>query len=281
MLIYADKKQKEKSKLVTNVVSQKKNTDESSFQFVDNRDKAVSQRKQQEMTNNSPQLKQAAQLKEMANSYSAHQQSSIQLFSDSSNEIIQLGGGGGKKKGDDYCNNIGKSLVYLEDILNGFIDANIRGPIAIINANRAKCSVSTSLVSGSDTNTAEYGEFNRTLRGFVDQIGLLIGETDKKYYDKTARKFGRRLHRLFGSIPDVAVDTRVAAVILAGTEGDQGALAAINAALIQLRNALQARILAYLMSIGPYTPKKRPPEDPDEGAGGAGVGGGELVESFA
>ncbi|MFD0974075.1 hypothetical protein, partial [Plantactinospora endophytica] len=52
---------------MANTVSQRQTRRESSFQFEDNRPKAIAQRKFQEMVNNSPQTKKTAQLKIMAN----------------------------------------------------------------------------------------------------------------------------------------------------------------------------------------------------------------------
>ena len=78
MITYADKKQENKSQSVANAVSQKHSSSESTFQFEDNRPEAVAQRKLQEMVNNGPQTKQAAQLQAMANNYSAQQANPIQ-----------------------------------------------------------------------------------------------------------------------------------------------------------------------------------------------------------
>ena len=63
MNTYADKTQEnKKSQSVTNVVSQKQNGSEFTFQFVDNRPDAVAQRKLLEVANNGPQAKIAAPL---------------------------------------------------------------------------------------------------------------------------------------------------------------------------------------------------------------------------
>ena len=78
MNTHADKTQENKSHSHANGVSQMQSGGESTFQFVDNRPEAVAQRKLQEMANNSPQTKQAAQLQAMANGYSAQQQQTIQ-----------------------------------------------------------------------------------------------------------------------------------------------------------------------------------------------------------
>ncbi|MDO5970054.1 DUF4157 domain-containing protein [Flavivirga aquimarina] len=78
MNAYTDKTQRNKSQSVANAVSQKQSNSNSTYQFEDNRPEAVGQRKLQEMANNSPQTKQAAQLQVMANDYSAQQQQPIQ-----------------------------------------------------------------------------------------------------------------------------------------------------------------------------------------------------------
>lgn len=78
MNTHADKTQENKSQSVSNGESQMQGGGESTFQFVDNRPEAVAQRKLQEMANNSPQSKQAAQFQAMADNYSAQQQLPIQ-----------------------------------------------------------------------------------------------------------------------------------------------------------------------------------------------------------
>ncbi|UII25811.1 DUF4157 domain-containing protein [Fulvivirga maritima] len=78
MNTYDNKTQKNKSQSAANAVGQKKSVSESTFQFVDNRPQTVTQRKLQEMANNSPQAKQAVQLQAMADNYSAQQQQPIQ-----------------------------------------------------------------------------------------------------------------------------------------------------------------------------------------------------------
>jgi hypothetical protein len=78
MNTYADKAHENKSQSVTNAVSQKKSGGSSTFQFLDNRPEVIAQRKLQEMANDSPQVKQAAQLQAMADNYTAQQQPTIQ-----------------------------------------------------------------------------------------------------------------------------------------------------------------------------------------------------------
>src|SRR5665648_922104 len=70
MNIHTDKTQKNKSQSVDRNDSSKQNTAETSFQFADNRPETNVQRKLNEMANNSPEGKQAAQLKAIANKHS-------------------------------------------------------------------------------------------------------------------------------------------------------------------------------------------------------------------
>lgn len=74
MQTYADKTQGKINQSSANAVSQKQNGSESTYQFVDNRPEAVSQRKLQAMNNNSLQATQAAQLQAISNKNSAQQQ---------------------------------------------------------------------------------------------------------------------------------------------------------------------------------------------------------------
>ncbi|SHO59288.1 eCIS core domain-containing protein [Vibrio quintilis] len=73
-----EKPKENKNREVANSVAQKKSGAKQSFGFVDNRSGAITQRKLKEMTNNSPQVKQAYQLQAMVNSYSAQQKKPIQ-----------------------------------------------------------------------------------------------------------------------------------------------------------------------------------------------------------
>ena len=78
MHTHTDKTQEAKIQSVSNENSQKESGGHSTFQFVDNRPIAIAQRKLQEMANNSPQVKQSAQLQAMADNHSAQQQQPIQ-----------------------------------------------------------------------------------------------------------------------------------------------------------------------------------------------------------
>jgi hypothetical protein len=94
MNTHADKTQENKSQAVSTVDSQIQSSGESTFQFVDNRPEAITQRQLQEiannspqvsqlrafqeMANNSPQAKQSAQLQAMANNHSSKEQQPFQ-----------------------------------------------------------------------------------------------------------------------------------------------------------------------------------------------------------
>ena len=78
MNTHADKTQENKSNAVANTVSQKKSDSKPTFQFADNRAETIAQKKLQEIANNSPQAKQAAQLKSITDNHLAQQQHPIQ-----------------------------------------------------------------------------------------------------------------------------------------------------------------------------------------------------------
>ena len=69
MNTHAEKTPENKSQSVSNDVTQKYSSSESIFQFVDNRPEVITQRRLQEMVNNSPQAKQVAQLQAITSSY--------------------------------------------------------------------------------------------------------------------------------------------------------------------------------------------------------------------
>lgn len=73
-----DKKQKQESQLVPNTIAERQLGSSSTFQFVDDRPESIAQRKLQEVSRNSQQVKQAAQLQALANQYVARQQEPVQ-----------------------------------------------------------------------------------------------------------------------------------------------------------------------------------------------------------
>ena len=74
MSTQAEKTQENTSQSVSTPDVQMESGSESSFQFVDNRPKAVTQLKLQEMASNSAEVRQIAQLQVMVNNYSAQHQ---------------------------------------------------------------------------------------------------------------------------------------------------------------------------------------------------------------
>ena len=73
MNTHADKTQENKSQSVANGESQLHNGGKSTFQFVDNRPEAVTQRKLQEMANNSPRVKELRVFQSKANNHTTQQ----------------------------------------------------------------------------------------------------------------------------------------------------------------------------------------------------------------
>ena len=69
MKTYADKKQDNKNQSIANDVYQKRSSDESTFQFVDNRPEAITQRKLQNIIDSSTQAKKITQLQAIANTH--------------------------------------------------------------------------------------------------------------------------------------------------------------------------------------------------------------------
>lgn len=79
MHTHADKTHENKNQSVSNGESQMQSGGEATFEFEDNRPKAIAQRKLQEIVNNSPQVSQLKAFQNMANNIQSKQ--SIQLFS--------------------------------------------------------------------------------------------------------------------------------------------------------------------------------------------------------
>jgi hypothetical protein len=94
MNTHADKTQENKSQSVSNGESQMQGGGESTFQFVDNRPEAVTQRKLQEMANNSPQVKQLRALQEIADkgvqSNHSNNYSKTHLTANSNTPVYQM-----------------------------------------------------------------------------------------------------------------------------------------------------------------------------------------------
>jgi hypothetical protein len=85
MNTHADKTQENKNESIASDTSQKQGSDESTFQFVDNRPEVVAQRKLQEMANNSQQVSQLKVFQDMANNSPQTQQAAqLQAMADNS-----------------------------------------------------------------------------------------------------------------------------------------------------------------------------------------------------
>lgn len=78
MNTYADKTQESRSQSVANEISQNQSDNKPNIEFLGNRGETATQYKLQEVANNSPQAKQVAQLRSIANSHSARKLSAIQ-----------------------------------------------------------------------------------------------------------------------------------------------------------------------------------------------------------
>ncbi len=78
MNTYVDKTQAGKHLRAANTMFQKQSSSKLAFQFMDNRPETIAQRKLQQISDNSPQAKHAAQLQAMADDYFAPQQSPMQ-----------------------------------------------------------------------------------------------------------------------------------------------------------------------------------------------------------
>ncbi len=78
MNIRTHKIQEDKSSLIENAVSKKREAPQSTFQFMDQRPEAVAQKKLQQMADNSQQIKQSAQLRLMTGNHPVPEQNPIQ-----------------------------------------------------------------------------------------------------------------------------------------------------------------------------------------------------------
>ena len=172
---------------------------------------------------------------------------------DSPSKVLQRTKGkedvGEKKKGEDYCNNIGKSIANVDTLLPGFSNTAITTSIRVINENRPKCAVSSFLVKGPDANTKAYSEFVEKLNAITEKIKLLLNETDFQYAQKQVDSFSESLTTLLDTIPAVAVDARVAEVVRNGQEGESTSLKKIDDELEKLRDALQARFKEFISTL--------------------------------
>lgn len=250
---------------------QKKSERGQEIQHADNRPEAAAHAVLQNNIDNSEHVKQFAKIGDVS-----------QI-----GKVAQLNGkkgedDGGKKKGDDYCNNIGKLVRSMGPLLPGLLNSAITDQLTIIDTNRSKCSVSSDLVVGPDTNTSAYGSFAESVTEIMNALGILVKDSDLGYILENMRRHVGSLDALLQSLPDICVDSRVAKVIGDGVEGDKSAMSAINKALAALAVALRARFALMLEKMEARVPKKKDDDDNPEGGTGAGApvgGGGALVEA--
>ncbi|MDY6902179.1 MAG: hypothetical protein SWZ49_29530 [Cyanobacteriota bacterium] len=178
-----------------------------------------------------------------------------------------------KAKGDDYANNVQKLLDDINKSLEGFTNPAIEQALTIINNNRPICSVPSSQVTGEDTNTAAYGAYKGEVVSAVGKLSNLVHEQDKKYFKKQVQLLMPTLSNLINSLPQIAVDPRVATVIESnGKPYQKKAMQEINAQLQKLSQEIQKRLKEYLKELFErnfQTKKQKDPKDPPPG-GGAG-----------
>ncbi|MHA3786643.1 hypothetical protein ACX0HA_00420 [Flavobacterium hauense] len=267
---------------------QKKSAGTQDVQHVDNRPEAAAHAALQNKIDNSTRVNQFAKIVPQGLAGEV-----AQLNGKKKGEEGNKKGEGGKKKGDDYCNNISKLVRAIGDSfddssnesLDEFLNKAITDQLSIIDTNRPQCSVSSDLLTGTDTNTAAYGEFAAEVKKIIGVLSLLKLDSSKSHVRKGIQSNWGPLKTLLESIPATCVDSRVGDVITAGTEGNAAAMNAINAALKALRDALIARLKVYLQDMYDAIPVKKKDDDKDKGDGGAGAevggapGGGGLVEA--
>ncbi len=102
MYAKVEKPKRTRSRSITNTISQKQSRQDAAFQFVDNRPEAIAQRKHQKMVDNSPQVKQLAQLSAL----------NVNCFSVNGTPNFEMGRGViGKKAVRLNKNNASKNVV--------------------------------------------------------------------------------------------------------------------------------------------------------------------------
>jgi hypothetical protein len=204
----------------------------------------------------------------------------INRVENTGHERISLKNGKGsnipeKAKGEDYANNVQKLLEDLNRLLVGFSNEAIHQALRTINENRPKCTVSTSQVEGEDTNTAAYGRLKDDIVAAVSQRQYLLEETDSKHFRKEVQDLVKTVIPWIRSLPQAAVDPRVAKVIASDGKNDQRtAKLDIDAALRKLSEEVEKRLKEYLQGLWEtkFSPKKdNEPKDPPSGGGTGGM----------
>ncbi|MBN4002733.1 MAG: DUF4157 domain-containing protein [Nostoc sp. LPT] len=182
-----------------------------------------------------------------------------------------------KLKGDDYANNVQKLLNDLNNLLPGFTNGEINTALSIINSNRAQCSVSTSQVTGEDTNTLAYSNLKNAIVQQVTDNQYLTQEADRKHFRDQVRNLVSVLIPMIDQLPTTAVDTRVAKVIESESKHTQDAKKAIDAALLKLSEEMKKRLKEYFQSMFEKKFISKKDNDPKEPPPGGGTGEGVLV----
>ncbi|MEH2226936.1 eCIS core domain-containing protein [Nostoc sp.] len=182
-----------------------------------------------------------------------------------------------KLKGEDYANNVQKLLNDLNNLLPGFTNGEIDTALSIINSNRAQCSVSTSQVTGKDTNTLAYSNLKNAIVQQVTDNKYLPQEANRKHFRDKVRNLVSVLIPLIDQLPTTAVDTRVAKVIESESKLSQQAKLAIDAALVKLSEEMKKRLKEYFQNIFDKKFISKKDNDPKEPPPGGGTGGGVLV----
>ncbi|GAA6614514.1 DUF4157 domain-containing protein [Scytonema sp. NUACC26] len=180
---------------------------------------------------------------------------SIQRVKASSSKKTQDATSVEKLKGEDYANNVQKLIDEINDRLPGFLDDTIASQLQVINDNRSKCTISSSLVLGEDTNNQEYGDYKDNIVKEIEKVKPLIDETNKKYFTSEWRQHKDQIIALFDELPQKAVDERVSNFIkqkkvsIENQQEKQKAIEEIDTALSKLSQALTNQLKAYFGNI--------------------------------
>jgi hypothetical protein len=163
-------------------------------------------------------------------------------------------------------------------LLPGFINGEINEALSIINSNRAICSVSTSQVTGEDTNTLAYSDLKNGIVQEITNKNYLLQETNRKHFRDEVKNLVSVLIPMINQIPTTAVDSRVAEVIKSENKSyAQKAKSAIDAALRQLSEEMKKRLKEYFINIYDKNFGSKKDNDPKEPPSEGGTGGAILV----
>ncbi|MDZ8140309.1 MAG: DUF4157 domain-containing protein [Nostoc sp. DedQUE04] len=183
-----------------------------------------------------------------------------------------------KRKGEDYVNHVQKLLNDLNNLLPEFKNGEIETALSIIYSNRDTCSLSSSQVTGEDTNTLAYSDLKDGIVQHVAKNEYLTRESNRSHFIAQLRNLFRDLDQLIDQLPTTAVDTRVAQVIESeGKPYKLKAKSAIDAALLKLSNEMKKRLREYFKIIFEKNFNFKKDNDPKEPPPGGGTGGGVMV----